>query len=106
MSPTQLAILEALQNAAQKAGLSSFALVSEYLGYLPFGVYMWVEIGNDSNVDREFPSGWNREDIEALVHHGHALHVRRQVFDAQGFDSREDYELLSLARGPSDDEEG
>lgn len=42
---------------------------SEYLGWLPYGQYQWVDVegarGKD-DASRRFPSGWEMEDVLAL----------------------------------------
>lgn len=42
---------------------------SEYLGWLPYGQYQWVDVehaGGREDVSRRFPSGWEREDVLAV----------------------------------------
>jgi len=38
---------------------------SEWLGYLPFGLYHWVD-ADGHDISRTFPLEWCRQDFEAL----------------------------------------
>ncbi|MBT2339610.1 MULTISPECIES: hypothetical protein [Pseudomonas] len=38
---------------------------SEWTGYIPFGVYHWVECQGEC-VSSDFPFGWSLEDLAAL----------------------------------------
>jgi hypothetical protein len=42
---------------------------SEWLGYLPFGLYHWVTVGGE-DVSARWPWGWGRADLEALERAG------------------------------------
>ncbi|WP_040072041.1 hypothetical protein [Pseudomonas batumici] len=42
---------------------------SEWLGYLPFGVYHWVEHQGE-DFSSEFPTGWTPEDLASLEQTG------------------------------------
>jgi hypothetical protein len=45
------------------------SIKSEWLGYLPFGVYHWIEhLGRDLSSD--LPGGWTLEDLLALEQAG------------------------------------
>lgn len=42
---------------------------SEWLGYLPFGVYQWIEC-DQQDISRDFPPGWEGEDLAVLENCG------------------------------------
>ncbi len=65
----------------------TFDVVSEWLGYLPFGVYVWVE-------GVEFPEPWDSADIDLLVSEGYLERISYEVYDEDGFDSRGRYRLV------------
>jgi hypothetical protein len=50
--------------AVALGGHREITYCSDWLGYLPFGVYQWVECGGVEV--REVPSGWSGEDLAAL----------------------------------------
>ncbi|UZE21485.1 hypothetical protein LOY67_15665 [Pseudomonas sp. B21-056] len=64
------AIIKELIMAAVKAGKSDeIVYQSEWLGYVPFGVYHWVECQGE-NVSSDFPFGWALEDLAGLEQMG------------------------------------
>lgn len=42
---------------------------SEWLGYLPFGVYCWVE-HQGLDFAKDFPAGWTLDNLTSLEHAG------------------------------------
>lgn len=64
------ALLTAIKENAASKGLDAFAYKSADLGYLPYCIYHWIEIG-DEKLDVELPLDWSRDDLEALVQAGH-----------------------------------
>jgi hypothetical protein len=44
--------------------------ISEWLGWLPFGVYHWINDCNGKDITQDFPPGWARSDIDALESEG------------------------------------
>lgn len=81
-------LLEALRVACAARGTRELTVVSEWLGYLPFGVYIWVEIAGASVPDAELPTPWDSKDIQQLLDAGALELVERQVLDKDGFDTR------------------
>ncbi|RBH55837.1 MULTISPECIES: hypothetical protein [Pseudomonas] len=53
--------------AASESGEITYK--SEWLGYLPFGVYHWVE-HQGKDVSSDFPAGWILEDLDRLEQTG------------------------------------
>jgi len=51
------------------AATPELAYVSEWLGYLPYGVYHWLEV-DGRDVTGEMPDGWQLEDLVRLEREG------------------------------------
>ena len=65
LSLLQTALLSLIAEAASSRGTDSIVYVSEWLGYLPFGVYHWIECdGQDISSDSDLQ--WQSNDIDAL----------------------------------------
>ena len=62
----QREILRVLCRVAREQGTHELKYVSEWLGYLPFGQYHWVEVGKDHHVEQGFPDGWEERDLDRL----------------------------------------
>ena len=63
----QKALYSMLKSACERhSNEMTFVYKSDNLGYLPHAIYHWIEIGNQT-LDNELPTGWCREDLEALV---------------------------------------
>ena len=69
MTSIQRALADQLQQAVAGAGTRRVIYKSEYLGYLPFGQYHWIVVG-DKDISLACPDGWSRADVEALVDAG------------------------------------
>lgn len=65
LSPLQNALLSLIADAASSRRTDSFVYVSEWLGYLPFGVYHWIEC-DGQDISKESGLQWQRNDIDAL----------------------------------------
>ncbi|CAH0238247.1 hypothetical protein E3Z27_12705 [Pseudomonas mediterranea] len=64
------AIIKDLITAVVKARKSDeIVYQSEWLGYIPFGVYHWVECRGE-DVSSDFPFGWSLEDLAGLEQMG------------------------------------
>lgn len=66
----QAEIARVLADAWRAAGEGArIVWQTEWLGYLPYGQYQWVDLeradGKD-DVSRRFPDSWDREDVLAL----------------------------------------
>lgn len=76
-------ILEALRVACA-GGDGRFVYASEWLGYLPFGQYHWVDAGEVRGVESGFPPEWTRADLEALVARGLVRELSREAGPDEG----------------------
>jgi hypothetical protein len=60
---------ERIAAAVASSGCNEIIYKSEWLGYLPFGVYHWIEhLGRDLSSD--LPGDWTLEDLLALEQAG------------------------------------
>jgi hypothetical protein len=67
LTKQQKEILQVLLAASARLGSDgSFTYQSEWLGWLPYGQYHWVNVSGKS-VSNEFPSDWDPSDLDALV---------------------------------------
>ena len=64
------AILKEICKACDQAETDEFEYASEWLGYLPYGVYHWVDVGDVKGIESKFPSDWEHSDLEKLVAEG------------------------------------
>src|SRR5687768_2911779 len=87
----QLAWLAAVRSRASK--VTELTIVTEWLGYLPFGLYIWVELGTEHVPDAELPSPWDSSDIAALVAGGFLEEIARVVLSDDGYDTRTTYRI-------------
>ncbi|QDT40156.1 hypothetical protein Pan241w_02120 [Gimesia alba] len=71
---TQLKIVEQLLSALAGEPSREFTYVTEWLGYLPFGQYHWIEVAGQ-DLSTTFPTEWQFSDLEALERAGHLCRV-------------------------------
>jgi hypothetical protein len=90
LSGTQIAMRDRIAAAVRPAGATTIVYCSEWLGYLPFGVYHWVECGGTSISD-DFPSDWAAADLEALERHGFLTLVTTWKDPADAFNTKVTY---------------
>ncbi len=91
----QRAFLEAVARlCAERATGGVFTVASDYLGYLPFGLSVWVEVAGEPVNDACFAEPWDSGDVEALAKAGLLEQLERQVLDDDGFDLRTTYRLM------------
>jgi hypothetical protein len=69
LSSIQLELYNQLLEASKTSQSDQIVYVSEYLGYLPFGVYHWVECAGEK-ISNDFPTDWQQTDLIALENAG------------------------------------
>src|ERR1043165_767851 len=69
LSKAQIEIWKQILSAVETEPNRQIVYCSEWLGYLPFGAYHWVEV-NGLDISQAFPSGWQRSDLRALEQAG------------------------------------
>jgi hypothetical protein len=93
LTKQQKEILQVLLAASWKFGSDgSFTYQTEWLGWLPYGQYHWVNVQGKS-VSNQFPSGWNLSDLDALVAVGLAERVSERTYGEDETDSEVIYRL-------------
>ena len=56
-----------------------FEWITEWLGYLPYGQYQWLEIDN-KDISREFEFSWDSKDLVKLNNLGLLLKISEENF--------------------------
>ena len=74
-----------------------FEVVTEWLGYLPYGLYVWITGMPES----AFPGPWDTGTMKHLAATGYLDRLDYQVSDDDEFDTRTRYELTARARALS-----
>jgi hypothetical protein len=69
MDERQKTIKGKIDSVVTANGFDEIAYKSEWLGYLPFGVYHWVE-HQGKDFSSAFPAGWTLEDLAILEQTG------------------------------------
>jgi hypothetical protein len=69
LSPPQNELLALIESAIRLNKTTTITYVSEWLGYLPFGVYHWIEC-DGQDISRDFILQWDRGDMVALESSG------------------------------------
>jgi hypothetical protein len=65
LTALQADLLRCIRSVFETNPTRRIVYCSEWLGYLPFGLYHWVQAdGQDISVT--FPWGWSRKDLETL----------------------------------------
>ncbi|WP_339685216.1 hypothetical protein [Gimesia maris] len=91
----QLELLEKLQSALADQSSQQFTYVTEYLGYLPFGQYHWIE-GQSQDLSKTFPEGWKFSDLEALESAGHLHRISEWQNSKDELDCKITFELRQV----------
>ena len=78
--------LDALRLAAGPA--ATFVAVSEYLGYLPYGQYIHIEV-DGIDISTQLPSLWDGGDLKALADTGAIERIAHEQLNPD--DSRTTY---------------
>ena len=71
-----------------------FEVVTEWLGYLPYGLYIWITNMPDS----AFPAPWDTGTMKHLAATGYLDRLDYQVSDDDEYDTRTRYGLTAKAR--------
>lgn len=90
LTPPQREIVRLLTDAWRAAGAGArIVYQTEWLGWLPFGQYQWVDVeradGKDE-VSLRFPGGWVMADVIALERAGLLRRVSEEHEDASDMD--------------------
>jgi hypothetical protein len=93
LTPTQDALLACLRSAVAGGRTRRVVYCTEYLGYLPFGLYHWFLIGGKAIDSSALPPDFSRSDLDALEAAGLLCIVGRLANAEDELESRTTYEL-------------
>ncbi|KPA87935.1 MULTISPECIES: hypothetical protein [Pseudomonas] len=65
MSDRQGSIQDRIKALVAASAVDEITYKSEWLGYLPFGAFHWIE-HQGKDVSSDFPAGWTLEDLTGL----------------------------------------
>ncbi|WP_339730871.1 hypothetical protein [uncultured Gimesia sp.] len=74
LTKLQHEFLKQLLSALAGEPSRQFTYVTEWLGYLPFGQYHWIEVAGQ-DLSTTFPAKWQLSDLETLERAGHVRRV-------------------------------
>jgi hypothetical protein len=94
----QTDLLDALRLAVETKQCHQFAYCTEFLGYLPFGFYHWVEV-DGQDISGTFPTewclDWGRQDLEALERVGLLRRMNEWQHPSDELETQTTYEVTS-----------
>lgn len=94
LTATQLALLQALRNAASASTDRRIVYCSEYLGDLPFGLYHWV-MCDGRDISEVLPSEFSFTDIEALEREGVLRRIAEWSNPKDELESKHTFEVFA-----------
>ena len=92
MTALQTDLLRCLRTAVEAKRDRRVVYCSEWLGYLPYGVYHWVEV-DGQEISKTFPSDWQRTDLEALAKAGLLAKIEEWQNPEDEYDAKVAYEV-------------
>jgi hypothetical protein len=92
LTAMQVAIRDKIATAVRSAGSARVVYRSEWLGYLPFGAYHWVEC-EGASISDEFPADWSAADLAALERHGFLKLISAWTDPDDEFHSKTTYDV-------------
>jgi hypothetical protein len=97
MNPRQQTIKAKIEATVSAACCAEISYKSEWLGYLPFGVYHWIEcLGVD--ITKDFPPDWVSEDLLALEQAGFLHKIQEYLNPKDEYDICIKYRVQNSAR--------
>ena len=92
----QSSLFAHLQDAMKHAPNDTFVYHTEWLGYLPFGMYHWIVFdGRDVSMPSDWALDWDRQDLDALERDGMIVKIDEWTNPDDHCESRVTYELRS-----------
>ena len=88
-------ILQKIRSAVASRPDADIVYRSEWLGYLPFGLYHRIEVPRGNDISRDFPTGWTFGHLESLESSGHL----RRVASRQDPEDADDLEIVFALNG-------
>jgi hypothetical protein len=93
LTPTQAALLACLRSAVAGEQSRRVVYCTEYLGYLPFGLYHWFAVSGKVIDSSVLPPDFSRSDLDALETAGLLRIIGRLANAEDEWESRTTYEL-------------
>lgn len=95
MTPLQSKLLAVLRSAVEGAPNRQFVHHSEWLGYLPFGLYHWIKANElDVSFPDEWGLDWSGQDLDALVTAGYLRKLDHWSNPDDDCETRTTYEVV------------
>jgi len=94
LTAVQTDLLRCLRSAVEAKASHRVVYCSEWLGYLPYGIYHWVEV-EGQDISKTFPSDWRRIDLEALEKVGLLARIDEWQNPNDEYDTKVTYEVSS-----------
>jgi len=88
----QTDLLRCLRVAVEAKPHRRIVYCSEWLGYLPYGVYCWVE-ADSQEISKTFPADWQQADLEALAKAGLLAKIDAWQNPEDEYDTKVTYEV-------------
>src|SRR3954463_1625298 len=92
LTASQADLLRYLRLATQTERGLRVVYCSEWLGYLPFGLYHWIE-ADGQDISTALPLGWSGEDLKALETVGLLLKVDEWRKPTDELETKTTYEV-------------
>ena len=74
LTELQTSLLDGIRHAVTSTADRRVVYRTEYLGYLPFGLYHWVK-ADDKDISLQLPLDFSRGDFDALERAGYLRRV-------------------------------
>jgi hypothetical protein len=94
LTALQTDLLKRLQSAVASTTSRRVVYCSEWLGYLPFGLYHWVN-ADGQDISLSLPCGWDRRVFEALEKAGLLAKIDEWKNPDHEYDTKITYEVPS-----------
>jgi hypothetical protein len=94
LTRTQVDLLQRLRSAVASEASRYVVYCTEYLGYLPFGLYLWVEVNGKDIGPSALPPGFSGADLDALEAVGLLHRACRWTNADDNSESKTTYEVV------------
>lgn len=93
LTTLQSDLFECLRKMVSTKADRRIVYYSEWLGYLPYGLYHWVIIGGQ-DVSLSLPQGWSRTDFDALERAGLVAKTEEYTDPHDSCETKAVYEVI------------
>ena len=95
LTSTQTDLLQCLHSVLRRRGNQQIAYCTEWLGYLPYGLYHWVKVENE-DISLRLPFDFGRTDFDALEAAGFLIKTSEWNNPEDEFETKVVYEVLKI----------